>query len=134
MLKRIGLCLGLLIFMGSAFADWSHYALVLFYESTCPHCQRFTPIVAAVAAQQNIKLYAFTLNGGTLPAVAKDTAPANPDIVNNFYQNAPSHEVPAVFLVNVNTMAFLPVSVGEEPEGQFVAQVQEAYQAMEQGQ
>lgn len=131
MIKRIGWSLGLMFFLSTAFADWSHYALVLFYESTCPHCQRFVPVVADVASKGNIKLYAFTLNGGTLPAVAKDSTPAAGDIINNFYQGAASHEVPAVFLVDVNTMAYLPVSVGEEPEGQFVSQVQSAYQAME---
>ncbi len=132
MMKRI-VGLGLFFFLSTAFGDWSHYAMVLFYESTCPHCQRFTPIVADVAEHEQIKLYAFTMNGGTLPAVAAETAPAQDAIINNFYQSAPSHEVPAVFLVNVDTMAFLPVSIGEEPEDQFVMQLQQAYQALEGG-
>lgn len=101
------------------------YALVLFYESTCPHCQRFLPIVADVVNTYGLKIYPFTMNGGTLPSFANNTIPANDTIVNNFFQGA-SPVVPALYLVNVNTMDYMPLSQGEESEATLVQQLHTA--------
>lgn len=106
------------------------YELVLIYSSDCPHCQRFVPIFADVVKHYNIKYDAFTMNGGTLKPVATHTYPANQEIVSNFYQDMQQGVVPAVFIINVNTMDELPISVGEEPEDQFIADINRVASAL----
>lgn len=90
------------------------YAFVLFFSSTCPHCQRFAPILKRWAAAHHFHVYAFTLDGKGLPSYPQPI-PAVPTIRQTFFGPNPI-ETPSLFLVNVNTNNAMPVSQGEMSE------------------
>ena len=87
------------------------YAFVLFFESTCPHCQRFAPILKEWADQHHFHVYAFTLDGKGLPSFPHPI-PAVSSIKQTFFGTAPI-ETPSLFLVNVQTNNALPIAQGE---------------------
>lgn len=88
-----------------------NYALVLFYRSSCPHCQRFDPIVKSFAAHYGFTVYPYTTDGQSLPSFP-NSMPATQEIVNVFF-GSPSFMVPSLFLINVQTLEAYPVSQGE---------------------
>lgn len=95
----------------------NQYALVVFFSSTCPHCLRFTPIIADFAAQHNIKTYAYTIDGNGNTAFPNPLT-ASDEVKAKFYQSM-QVVVPAVFIVNTNTMEITPIDVGEESATDF---------------
>lgn len=88
-----------------------NYSIVVFYESTCPHCQRFTPILKAFSDEYGFRVYAFSVDGPGLPAFPKPLA-VNTGIVHNFF---PTGQVvlPSSFLVNNATLMTYPINTGE---------------------
>lgn len=44
-------------------APVSHYALAVFFISTCPHCARFLPIVKDAAKTHGLPVYAISMDG-----------------------------------------------------------------------
>ncbi len=95
----------------------SSLALVFFFLSTCPHCQRFAPIVKQYASSHHQKLYAFSLDGGTLPRFPHPL-PATRAIRQTFLGQGPV-VAPMVFLINVKTLQMIEVAQGEESAAQF---------------
>mgnify|MGYP006420895645 CR=1 FL=1 len=87
------------------------YAVVLFYRSGCPHCQRFDPIVSALTHRDHLTTYAYTTDGRDLPSFPHSLM-ATPPVLSAFFGGR-ERVVPAVFLVNLHTLASYPVSVGE---------------------
>ena len=88
-----------------------NYTIVVFYESTCPHCQRFTPILKQFADEYGFTVYAFSVDGPALPAFPKPMA-VNQQIVNTFF---PTGQVvlPTSFLVNKANLMTYPINTGE---------------------
>ena len=88
-----------------------NYTIVVFYESTCPHCQRYTPILKAFADDYGFTVYPFSVDGPTLPAFPK-SLPVNPGILHTFF---PTGQVvlPTAFLVNKQNLMTYPINVGE---------------------
>lgn len=90
------------------------YAIVLFFRSTCPHCQRFVPIIKRVAKAKGLPVYPYSTDGGALPAYPTPLI-ATPSVSGTFFTGVPN-VVPSVFLINTKTMAFTLVSQGEETD------------------
>ena len=105
----------------------SEWDIVLFFKSTCPHCNRFDPVIADFSRQSGFHIDAFSTDGGSLPDF-QNPLPATPTVLNKFF---PDHNiiVPAVFLVQKNTMQIIPISEGEIPENDLAARVESALSA-----
>ncbi len=95
-------------------AQSSPWALVLVYRATCPHCQRFDPLVKDVAARLQLHTFAYTTDGQSLPSFPHSLL-ATRDVIKTLYGSLP-HQVPALFVVNVNTLGLTPVTLGEVSE------------------
>ena len=91
------------------------YALVLFFDSSCPHCQRFAPVVKGISKEYGISVYPFSF-GGSLPSFP-NPSPVNKSIYQTYYGSSKPF-YPVMFLQNVNTMQFYLVSKGEASEAQ----------------
>ena len=114
-----------------------NYTIVLFYESTCPHCQRFDPILKQFADTYHFKVYPFTVDGKSLPSF-ENSYSVQPSILASFFDLTQDGEVlpsfsnadatgvlqslmaqnriivPAAFLIDQNTMKVYLISIGEE--------------------
>ncbi|MCF6768398.1 conjugal transfer protein TraF [Thiotrichales bacterium 19S11-10] len=90
------------------------YALVYFFDSTCPHCKNFSPIVKAVADDYGFHVFDFSFNQQGLPSFPKP-APVNQSIYQAYYGHARAF-YPVLILQNVNDMSFYIVAKGELPK------------------
>ena len=98
------------------------YALIYFFDSKCPHCQRFSPIVKDVAMTYGFKVYDFSFDNQGL-ASFEHPAPVNKAIYQAYYGNiAPFY--PVLILQNVNDMSFYVLSKGEMPKGLLIQQLE----------
>ena len=89
----------------------NHYAIVLFFRSTCPHCQRFTPVLKAVAQKLHLYVYPYSTDGGTLPAYPAPLY-ATGEVRRLFFQGIPD-VVPSIFMINTHTLGFHLLAQGE---------------------
>lgn len=87
------------------------FAFVIFYRSTCPHCQRFVPILSQFAHDFGFRIYAYTTDGGVLPEIP-NSMPMTKAIESTFF-STPDIEVPSFFLINVKTMQAYLIDQGE---------------------
>lgn len=86
-------------------------ALVLFYTATCPHCQRFVPILKRYADASHLPVLAFTLDGGTLPDFPDSLTPSVEEVRHFFPDQSPV--VPVVFWIDGAHQKIVPVLQGE---------------------
>ena len=99
-----------------------HYKFVLFYDSRCPHCRRFAPVVRAVADTYGFTVIPITLNGGILPSF--------PHSIDNTWQ-ASAYGVnayPTLFLLSNRRRQAFAVNVGEMPEQALINRLMELNQ------
>lgn len=89
----------------------SQFAFVLFYRSTCPHCQRFDPILKEFSQDYGFKVYAYTTDSASLPSFP-NSMPMTETVEKTFF-NSPAIEVPSLFLINVKTMKAYLIDQGE---------------------
>lgn len=97
------------------------YAFVVFYRSTCPHCQQFIPILAQFGKDFGFKIYAYSTDGKALPAL-QNTMPMTTSVEKTFF-NTPSIEVPSLFIINTKTMQTYLIDRGEMDYGQLMNRV-----------
>ena len=89
----------------------SHYALVFFFETSCPHCRKFAPIVKEIQEQYGFEVVAFSFNGKPLPGF-KHPLRVTREVYQLYYgQHKPYY--PRLLLQNTRTMAYYPVANGE---------------------
>jgi type-F conjugative transfer system pilin assembly thiol-disulfide isomerase TrbB len=100
------------------------YAVVLFYRSGCPHCQRFDPIVRALTDHYHLTTYAYTTDGRDLPSFPHSLM-ATQKVLNTFF-GGQAIVVPTVFLVNVHTLSTYRIAVGEMSYGAFDQRLHQA--------
>lgn len=99
----------------------NYWELVLIFRSTCPYCQQFDPVITDFAKQSGFDLIAFSTDGGTLPGLT-NVLPATQAILAKFYTD----KIPAVYLVQKNTMQIIPISQGVITEQDLAARIQNA--------
>lgn len=89
-----------------------HYDLVLIYRGTCPHCKQFVPILKDFAKTFKVSLKAYHLDGDILEGLNSDAL--TPTLFQTFYTSGGYKPiVPALFLVNKDTLDAYPVLFGE---------------------
>lgn len=88
-----------------------NFAFVLFYRSTCPHCERFAPILAQFASDFGFRVYAYATDGQAIQSFPK-AMPMTAQVQRTFF-NTPNIEVPSLFIVNTRTLQTYLIDQGE---------------------
>lgn len=102
----------MLLLLPSLFALASpRYALIVFYESRCPHCQRFDPVLKRYATSHHVPVLAYTLDNRSLPSFPNSVRPT-PRELAHFYAGRPI-VVPTLFLADMTHHKVYPVLQGE---------------------
>lgn len=112
-----------LLMCTTSFANIPRYAFVLFYMSSCPHCQRFDPILKSYALHNHIPVLAYTLDGQSLPSFPSSIRPIQSEIAMFFGKTIPM--VPALFLMDNKKKTILPVLKGESSYLQLKSRIQQ---------
>lgn len=89
----------------------NRFAFVLFYMSTCPHCQRFDPILKSFSSENHIPVLAYTLDGNSLPSFPNSFTPTKNEVLKFFPTQNPV--VPTLFLMDEKTHRIYPMMRGE---------------------
>lgn len=94
----------------------NRFAFVLFYMSTCPHCQRFDPILKEFSSENHIPVLAYTLDGNSLPSFPNSFEPTKNELLKFFPTENPV--VPTLFLMDQKTHRIYPMMRGEATQDQ----------------
>lgn len=89
----------------------NRFAFVLFYMSTCSHCQRFDPILKSFSSENHIPVLAYTLDGNSLPSFPNSFTPTKNEVLKFFPTENPV--VPTLFLMDEKTHRIYPMMKGE---------------------
>ncbi|MCX7124231.1 MAG: conjugal transfer protein TraF [Gammaproteobacteria bacterium] len=87
------------------------FAFVIFYRSTCPHCQHFVPVLSQFANDYGFRVYPYATDDQALSSFP-NSMPMTTQIERTFF-TTPSIEVPSLFLINVKTMKAYLIDQGE---------------------
>lgn len=104
----------------------SDIAFVLVYMSTCPHCQRFDPILKQYILQNHIETLAYTVNGTSLPSFKNSVTPTQEELDRLFPNGNPV--VPSLFVVDMKHHQMIRALTGEanyEQLSQRVAKIEQ---------
>ena len=88
------------------------YAFILFYRSSCPHCQVFDPVLKAFTDHYGFQVLPFTTDGISLPAFPNSTT-ITQSIINEFFGENATIAVPTLLMMNKNNLHVYPVVEGE---------------------
>lgn len=94
----------------------NRFAFILFYLHSCPHCQRFDPILRDFSENNKIPVLAYTLDGQALPSFPDSVNPTKAEVMKFFPTKSPV--VPTLFLMDQQTHRIYPVLQGEATESQ----------------
>ncbi|MGC9534389.1 type-F conjugative transfer system pilin assembly thiol-disulfide isomerase TrbB [Vibrio atlanticus] len=120
------LVLAFLINAASAHAAMQNqYALVFFFESTCPYCHKTAPKITRLGERFQLPVYAFSVDGPGLPGF-EVPIPVTPEIGKTFFPSQRKTVMPATFLMNVNSRKFSRLSIGDVPESTLAQSIQQA--------
>lgn len=89
------------------------YAVVFFFLSTCSECHKFSPKLRQLQALTGVPVYDFSIDGRPIPDYPRPMG-VDQQIYGTFFpsrQNA--NAVPATFLINVNTVKFVRMTIGD---------------------
>ena len=106
-----------------------HYDLVLIYKGNCPHCKHFAPILKDFSNTFKVRLKAYHLNGETLTDLNSESL--TPKLFQSFYTTGGYKPiVPALFLLNKETLEAYPVLFGEASPYELAKRVNELMQKL----
>lgn len=88
------------------------YELIFIFQSNCPHCHRFAPLLKDFANHHEIPVKAYSMDGGRLADFTSEKL--SPNYFKLFFLNAGFKPmVPALFLLNTQIDEAYPVLFGE---------------------
>ncbi|WP_139686155.1 type-F conjugative transfer system pilin assembly thiol-disulfide isomerase TrbB [Vibrio tasmaniensis] len=120
------LLLGLTLLTTSAHAAMQNqYALVFFFESTCPYCHKAAPKITRLGERFQLPVYAFSVDEVGI-AGFEVPIPVTPEIGQTFFPSNGKAVMPATFLMNVNSRKFSRLSIGDVPESTLAQSIQQA--------
>lgn len=99
------------------------FGLVLFYGASCPHCQRFDPIVKHYAVAHQLPVLAYTIDGSALPSFPDSVSPS-PEETRRFFPHG-GMVVPTLFLIDGGAKTILPVLKGEASAEQLARRIEQ---------
>lgn len=105
--------------------DISDWAIVHFMSSTCSYCRSFNPKLKQISKQTGIPVYAYSFDGvgdEHFPDVLQPTE----EELSMFFAELP-RATPTNFLINVNTLATIPLSQGDTSPYAFLQRLDESF-------
>lgn len=102
---------------------FQNHALVLFYASTCPHCHRFAPVLKNWADTYGASVLPFSFDNQPL-AQFLDFKPATSEWVQAAFAGR-AISYPALFIINTQTHALYPVTIGAMSEIELANRMQD---------
>ncbi|MDA7742526.1 conjugal transfer protein TraF [Francisellaceae bacterium] len=108
----------------------SDYEFVLFYKSTCPHCHKFVPVLNDFARFYDIKIIAYSTDGGDIDGLQGKKMTAD-EYRQYFLQGGLKAVIPALYLKNKFTDQVYPVLFGEAQPYQLAQRVNELMKHIE---
>lgn len=108
----------------------NRFAFILFYLHSCPHCQRFDPILRDFSQNNRIPVLAYTLDGQALPSFPDSVTPTQSEVLKFFPTKNPV--VPTLFLMDKKTHLIYPVLQGEATKTQLSQRVDQLTNQIEQ--
>ena len=103
----------------------NQYALVFFFESTCPYCHKTAPKITRLGEKFQLPVYAFSADGVGI-AGFEVPIPVTPETGRTFFPSNGKAVMPATFLMNVNSRKFSRLSIGDVPESTLAQSIQQA--------
>ena len=103
----------------------NQYALVFFFESTCPYCHKTAPKITRLGERFELPVYAFSVDGPGISGF-EVPIPVTPEIGKTFFPDQRKTVMPATFLMNVNSRKFSRLSIGDVPESTLAQSIQNA--------
>lgn len=100
----------------SAQSNNNRFAFILFYLHSCPHCQRFDPILRSFSESHNMPVLAYTLDSQSLPSFPNSVTPTQSEVSKFFPTQNPV--APTLFLMDEKTHRIYPVLQGEATQDQ----------------
>ncbi|MGF1703513.1 conjugal transfer protein TraF [Photobacterium makurazakiensis] len=89
------------------------YAVVFFFLSTCSECHKFSPKMRQLQALMGIPVYDFSIDGKPIPDFPRPMS-VDQQIYGTFFPSRQeTNAVPATFLINVNTVKFVRMTIGD---------------------
>ena len=99
-----------------------NYYFIFVFKATCPHCQKFSPVLKDFADNFHIDVKAYSFDGG--PSKEFNSKPLTAKLFKTLYVDGnfkPS--VPALYLANRYTMEVYPVLFGEAQDYELARRV-----------
>ena len=90
------------------------YGLAFIFSSTCEYCVKFAPTAEAFAAQYELPIYPFSVDGKPLHTFSMPLI-ATQDILLDFFKAPENVIYPALFLVNLDNRKHIPLTLGNTP-------------------
>ena len=89
-----------------------NFQMIFIFRSNCPHCHSFAPVLKDFSEHFNIKIKAYSADGGKIASF--QSSPLTPELYKTFFITAGYKPmVPALYLMNKETMQTYPVLFGE---------------------
>ena len=86
------------------------HGLVFFFESTCPYCHQFSPVLSRVSKELEASVLPLSFDNQPLPEF-QDVQPATSEWTTAAFHNEAIH-YPALFIVNPDKETLYAVSIG----------------------
>ena len=107
-----------------------NYYFAFVYRSDCPHCHQFVPTLFDFAQTFHVGIDAYSIDGRKLDGI--QGKPLTSDLFQTFYVSGGYKPmVPALFLVNRDTLQTYPVLFGEASPYQLARRINELMQHIE---
>ena len=104
-----------------------NYYFAFIYRSSCPHCHQFAPTLQDFAQTFHVAIDTYSIDGGMLDDM--QGKPLTPDLFQTFYVSGGYKPmVPALFLVNRDTLQAYAVLFGEASPYQLARRINELMQ------
>jgi type-F conjugative transfer system pilin assembly thiol-disulfide isomerase TrbB len=104
-----------------------HYYFAFIYRGDCPHCHNFAPILTDFANTFHVEVKAYHIDSKTLDGL--NNQPLTPELFQTFYASGGYRPiVPALFLVNRDTLEAYAVLFGEAAPHELAKRVDELMQ------
>lgn len=104
-----------------------NYYFAFIYSSSCPHCHQFAPVLYDFAKTFHVGIEAYSMDGGSLNGI--QGKPLTPDLFQTFYVSGGYKPlIPALFLVNRDTLQAYAVFFGEATPYQLARRINELLQ------
>lgn len=107
-----------------------HYYFIFIYRGTCPHCHQFSPVLKDFVDTFHVDMKAYSIDN--MPLDGFKGQPLTPELFQTLYASGGYKPiVPALFLINRDTLEAYPVLFGEASPYQLARRMNELMQHIE---